>query len=813
MKISLNWLSDYLDLSDYSVEKLSDIFTSLGLEVASVEHVETVKGGLKGIVIGHVLTVNKHPNADRLSCTTVDVGLGEPLKIVCGAPNVAPGQKVPVAVEGAVLYNPNGESWEIRKGKIRGEISEGMICAEDELGLGDSHAGIMVLPDELVPGTKASDYFNVEEDIVFEIELTPNRSDATSHLGVARDLAAYLIVNEGYQGQVQKMDLSHFRKDKDGLAIPVVVEDTKACPRYSGVTISGVTVKDSPSWLQNRLRAIGLRPINNIVDITNYILHEYGQPLHAFDADRIPGTGIRVKKLPSGTNFVTLDEVERKLTDNDLMICGNNSEGLCMAGVFGGLTSGVTAETKNIFLESAHFDAKTVRKTSMHHILRTDAAMVFEKGSDPSVTVEAMKRAALLIKDIAGGMITSDIVDVYPDEIKPAVVDVKYAHIHRLIGIEIPVEHLKKIFFALNIRILEERNDGALLQIPTDKADVTREADVIEEVLRIYGLNNVPLPEKVTISVSPNDRKENYRVRNQLSEYLTGQSFFEAMSLSLNSSKKYLDTGVCQQEELVYINNTSNVQLDILRPEMLFSALENVAYNQNRQQKDLLMFEFGKAYKMVKREVEEKEYLCVFGTGLSQQANWKVKNPLPVDDFLLKSHCINIMNRLNIYSFSFVDREDHRFEQARTILCGEQEIGLTGKVNHKLGTYFGVKQDMYYAQFDFEKLTGVASKQFVVKEISRFPGTTRDIALILDKRIKYEDLEKEAFLWMDKTLKAVDLFDVYENEVQFGKDKWSYALTFRFEDVNKTLKDEEIDTQMNRFMDHLEQKFDLKVRK
>jgi phenylalanyl-tRNA synthetase beta chain len=813
MKISLNWLSDYLDLSDYSVEKLSDIFTSLGLEVAGVEHIETVKGGLKGIVIGHVQTVHKHPNADRLSCTTVDIGTGEPLKIVCGAPNVAPGQKVPVAVEGTVLYNPNGESWEIKKGKIRGEISEGMICAEDELGLGDSHAGIMILPDNLVPGTKASDYFNVEEDIVFEIELTPNRSDATSHLGVARDLAAYLIVNEGYRGHVQKKDLSHFKKDMDGLAIPVVVEDTKACPRYSGVTISGVTVKDSPSWLQNRLRAIGLRPINNIVDITNYILHEYGQPLHAFDADRIPGAGIKVKKLPAGTAFKTLDEVERKLTEHDLMICGSNSEGLCIAGVFGGLTSGVTDETKNIFLESAHFDAKTVRKTSMHHILRTDAAMVFEKGSDPSVTVEAMKRAAVLIKEISGGQITSDIVDIYPIEIKPAVVDVKYLHIHRLIGLEIPVERLKRIFLALNFNILEERNDGALLQIPTDKADVTREADVIEEVLRIYGLNNVPLPEKVTISVSSNDRKENYRVRNQLSEYLTGQSFYEAMSLSLNSSKKYLDTGVCQQEELVYINNTSNVQLDILRPEMLFSAMENVAYNQNRQQKDLLMFEFGKAYKMVKGEVDEKEYLCVFGTGMSQPANWKVKNPVPVDDYLLKSHCINLMNRLNINSFSFVDKKDNRFEQARTIICGNLEIGMTGKVNNKLSAYFGVKQDMYFAQFDFDKLIGAASKQFVIKEISRFPGTTRDIALVLDKKIKYEELEKEAFLLMDKTLKAVDLFDVYENEVQFGKDKWSYALTFRFEDVNKTLKDEEIDTQINRFMDHLEQKFDLKVRK
>jgi len=813
MKISLNWLSDYLDLRDYSIDKLSDIFTSLGLEVASVEETETVKGGLKGIVIGHVLTVEKHPNADRLSLTTVDVGGQEPLKIVCGAPNVAPGQKVPVAIEGAVLYSPTGESWEIKKGRIRGEVSEGMICAEDELGLGESHAGIMVLPNELVPGTLASEYFNVEEDVVFEIELTPNRSDATSHLGVARDLAAYLIINEAYRGKVQKMDLSHFKKDKNGLAVPVVVEDELACPRYSGLTIEGVTIGDSPAWLQNRLRAIGVRPINNIVDITNYILHEYGQPLHAFDADKIPGGEIRVKKLAAGTPFVTLDEVERKLTEHDLMICGKNSEGLCIAGVFGGLTSGVTGETKNIFLESAHFDAKTVRKTSMHHILRTDAAMVFEKGSDPAVTVEALKRAALLIREIAGGAITSDVVDIYPNEIKPATVAVKYAHINRLIGIEIPAVQLKKIFAALNISILEEKDGGALLQIPTDKADVTREADVIEEVLRIYGLNNVPLPEKVTISVSSNDRKENYRVRNQLSEYLTGQSFFEAMSLSLNSSKKYLETAVCATDELVYINNTSNVQLDILRPEMLFSALENVAYNQNRQQKDLLMFEFGKAYRMVKGEVQEKEYLCIFGTGISHPANWKVKNPGFVDFYLIKSHCSNILNRLSIDLPAFNEHRDNRFEFAQTISAKGEEIGLIGKVDNKLSAYFGVKQDVYYARFDFDKLIEVASKQFVVREISRFPGTTRDIALILDKKIKYEELEKEAFLMMDQTLKAVDLFDVYENEAQFGKDKWSYALTFRFEDVNKTLKDEEIDTQMNKFMDHLEQKFKLKVRK
>ncbi len=813
MKISLNWLSEYLDLKAFSVEKLSDIFTSLGLEVASVEKTETVKGGLKGVVIGHVLTVDKHPNADRLSVTTVDVGGSEPLRIVCGAPNVAPGQKVPVATEGTMLYNASGESWEIKKGKIRGEVSEGMICAEDELGLGESHAGIMVLPQELTPGTPASEYFNVEEDVVFEIELTPNRSDATAHLGVARDLAAYLIVNEDYQGKVRKMDLSRFKKDRDGLAISVKVEDLEACPRYSGLTISGVTIGDSPAWLQNRLRAIGVRPINNIVDITNYILHEYGQPLHAFDADKIPGQEILVKKLSAGTPFVTLDEVERKLTEHDLMICGKNSEGLCIAGVFGGLTSGVTETTKNIFLESAHFSARTIRKTSMHHILRTDAAMVFEKGSDPSVTVEALKRAALLISQIAGGEVTSDIIDIYPVEIKPAVVEVKFANINRLIGLEISVEKLKSIFLALNMDIIEENQEGALLQIPTDKADVTREADVIEEVLRIYGLNNVPLPEKVTISVSSGDRMENYKVRNRLSEYLTGQSFFEAMSLSLSSSRKYLETNVCTQESLVYINNTSNVQLDILRPEMMFSALENIAYNQNRQQKDLLMFEFGKAYQMVRGTVGEKEYLCVFGTGNARQANWKIKQPEPVDLYLLKSHCSNLLARLNIIDFGFEEIEDQRFEVCQKIIARDQEIGLIGKVDDRAKSYFGIKQEVFYAQFDFEKLTELAGRQFVVSEISRFPGTTRDIALILDKKIRYEELVEEAFSLMDKTLKSVDLFDVYENEAQFGKDKWSYALTFRFEDVNKTLKDEEIDTQMKKYMDHLEEKFELKVRK
>lgn len=813
MKISYNWLSDYIDLEGYSIDCIAEILTDLGLEVANVEEVESVKGGLKGVVIGKVVACEKHPNADRLSVTKVDIGGERLLDIVCGAPNVAKGQIVPVATEGTMLYSPEGEAWEIKKGKIRGAVSEGMICAEDELGLGSSHEGIMVLPDDLKIGTLASDYFNIEKDYVIEIELTPNRSDATSHLGVAFDLAAYLKVNEGHSGKVNYPDVDELQQDKPGKQINVIVEDSNACPRYSGLTISGIEIKESPDWLKNRLKAIDVRPINNIVDITNYILHEYGQPLHAFDADKIPGERIRVKTLKKDTPFVTLDEVERKLKEEDLMICDDNSDGLCIAGVFGGVGSGVTDGTKNIFLESAHFSAKSVRKTSMHHLLRTDAAMVFEKGSDPAVTVDALKRAAILVKELAGGQVTSPVIDVYPEPIPKAEVKIRYDFVNRLIGIQLDNNKLHGILEALNMDIVSKSDDAVVVRVPTNKADVTREADVIEEILRIYGLNNVPIPEKIAISMDAGVHREMYRVRRYLSEYLAAQSFNEAMSLSLTRSKRYEEIGLLKKDDFVFVNNTSNVHLDIMRPEMLVSALENLNYNQNRQQRDVLLFEFGRSYQMKQEEIVEKEFLTVFGMGNLQKKSWKNEEPDTVDYYFLKTHVLNLFEKMNISRYEQAILEDDRFDYGMTCSVNNKYLVTMGKVADRLTTAFGLKREVFYAEIDFEGLIQASDEQLTVEEISKFPGTTRDLALIMDKTMKFEEIRQLAFKTIKKSLKSVDLFDVYDNEEQLGEGKISYAISLRFEDPEKTLKDKEVDKLMRKFMATLEHNLQVQIRK
>jgi phenylalanyl-tRNA synthetase beta chain len=813
MKISYNWLNDYIDLTGFSIEKITEIMTDLGLEVAGFEKVESVRGALKGIVIGEVISCGKHPNADKLSVTTVNIGEEALLNIVCGAPNVAAGQKVPVATIGTTLYSPEGEAWTIKKGLIRGEASEGMICAEDELGLGASHEGIMVLPAEVKVGTLAKDYFEIETDIVIDVDLTPNRSDATSHLGVAFDLAAYLKVNEGHSGELKMPEMDSYKQDDSAMSIGVKVEDYEACPRYSGVSISGIEIKDSPVWMQNRLKAIGVKPISNIVDITNYILHEFGQPLHAFDADKIPGGQIRVKSLKADTKFITLDGVERKLSSEDLMICGDDSIGLCIAGVYGGIDSGVTASTKNIFLESAHFAAKSVRKTSMNHLLRTDAAMVFEKGSDPSITVLAMKRAATLIREFAGGKISSDIIDVYPEPIEPAKVKVRFDFVDRLIGIQLEKTKLLEIFQALKMEVLEENDDYLIISIPTNKADVTREVDVIEEILRIYGLNNVPIPEKVSVSVAPGMRKENYRIRKYLSEYLSAQSFYEAMSLSLTRSKKYEELSVMKREDFVFVNNTSNVQLDILRPEMMFSALENLSYNQNRQQRDLLMYEFGKSYQMDQGKVNENEYLTIFGMGQTAEKSWKNPEPAQFDYYLLKTHVQNILLKMNIGEVAMDSTNDDRFEYGTSWLYRNKEIAKLGKVNKTLLGGFGIKNDVFYAEIDFERLVAFSEEQMNVAEISKFPGVSRDLALVIDKALKFEEIRDLGFKTIKKSLKSLDLFDVYDNEKQLGEGKISYAISLKFEDVNKTLKDKEVDKLMQKFIQRLEQNLHVKVRK
>jgi phenylalanyl-tRNA synthetase beta chain len=813
MKISYNWLSDYIDIEGYSIEQLSEILTDLGLEVAGVEMVESVKGGLEGVVIGEVVYCEKHPNADRLSVTKVDVGGGQVLDIVCGAPNVAKGQKVPVATVGAMLYSPEGEAWEIKKGKIRGEVSEGMICAEDELGLGSSHEGIMILPDEVEIGTPAKTFFKIEKDFVFDIDLTPNRSDATSHLGVAFDLAAYLKVNEGHSGQLKYPEPKEFKQDIEGLNIDVIVEDEEACPRYSGVTITDIEIKESPEWLKNRLKAVDVRPINNIVDITNYILHEYGQPLHAFDASKIAGNRIRVKTLEKDTAFTTLDEVERKLKDTDLMICNDDSEGLCIAGVFGGIGSGVTDQTKNVFLESAHFAAKSVRKTSMNHILRTDAAMVFEKGSDPDITVKALKRAALLIKELAGGSISSPVIDVYPKPVQKARVRVRFNFVDRLIGIQIDKTKLMGIFDALNFKLLDEKEDHVVLEIPSNKADVTREADVIEEILRIYGLNNVPIPEKLSISMDAGQRVEHYRIRTHLSEYLAAQSFNEAMSLSLNMSGKYNELGILNETAFVFINNTSNVHLDIMRPEMMVSALENLSYNQNRQQRDIRLFEFGSAYKKLAGEIDEREFLTLYGMGKLQMKSWKHAAQEDMDYFFLKSHVINLLRKMNIRHFDQMPLEDNRFEYGSAWRYNNKVIAKIGKVSDGLQKAFSLKRDVFYAEIDFHALVNASGDQLTVAEVSKFPGTSRDLAIVMDKTMKFEEIKNLAFKIIKKNLVSVDLFDVYDNEAHLGKGKISYAISLKFEDPEKTLQDKEVDKLMRKFIGTLEHNLQVQLRK
>ena len=814
MQTSLNWLKQYTTI-DLDPVKVGEVLTEIGLEVEGEEVVESIKGGLEGIVVGYVKECSKHPGADKLSLTKVDIGAEEDLSIVCGAPNVAAGQKVLVATIGTTLYTPEGEAWKIKKGKIRGEVSEGMICAEDELGLGASHDGIMVLPAEVAVGTLAKDYFQIENDYVYEIGLTPNRSDATCHTGVAKDLAAALKINYDHDGKVNMPTVDNFKIDNHSLPIEVVVENTEACPRFTGVSIKGVTIKESPEWLQNRLKAIGVRPISNIVDITNFILHELGQPLHAYDLDKIAGQKILVKTLPAGTKFASLDEVERTLLENDLMVCDGNSNGMCIGGVFGGINSGVQDGTTNIFLEAAHFNPESIRKSSTKHNLRTDAAKVFEKGSDPNICVYALKRAAMLITELAGGEIASDIVDIYPNTIEPKQIAVTYHNINRLIGVDIPVTKVKEILAALEMNIVEESAEGLTVAVPTNKFDVLREADIIEEVLRIYGLNKVPIPSQIKSAISYGLHPDPSKVRNEISNFLSNNGFYEMMAVSLSRSNYYEEVIPMEKEQLVFVNNTSNRDLDIMRPEMLISGLEAVLHNQNRQNTDVSLFEFGKSYqKQTEGGIDERWHLSLFMTGQRMAESWLNPNKNKVSYFTLKSFVTNILTRLGFAGYQETAISSDTMTYGLRLHRGPQVLVEFGKVQTKLLKKMDIKQEVFYADFQWENILKALRKHRIqFQEINKYPSVRRDLALVIEKSVKFSDIVGIAKKTGKKLLQDISLFDVYENEKQLGANKKSYAVSFIFEDATKTLKDKDIEKVMNKLITTYENKLGATIRR
>lgn len=812
MKTSLSWLRRYIDI-DLSIDDLSEVLTTIGLEVEGIDEVEMIQGGLKGVVVGEVKTCEKHPDADKLNVTTVNIGGEEDLQIVCGAPNCAAGEKVLVATLGTMLYNAD-EPWKIKKGKIRGQLSEGMLCAEDELGLGAGHDGILLLPKETQVGTPAAEYFNIESDTVFDIGLTPNRSDATSHLGVAKDLCAYLKINNNYSDDAKEPDVSAFSVEYSSYPIEVEVLDKVACPRYSGITLTGIKVKESPEWMQNYLKAIGVRPISNIVDITNFVLHELGQPLHAFDADKITGKKIIVQKAKTGDKFTTLDEQERTLNEGDLMICDGDSKAMCIAGVFGGLNSGVTDSTTNIFLESAHFEAGDIRRTSTRHLLRTDAAKVYEKGSDPNITITALKRAALLMVEYADATIASEIVDIYPSVIKPKEITLSYEKVNRIIGTNITPEEIHNILRALDMEITS-LNDGQIrVHVPTNKADVLRDVDLIEEILRIYGFNKIPMPTKVSSTLSFTEFPSKRKIKETIADHLAGQGLNEMMGLSLIESKNYRDILPIEDEELVYINNTSNIHLDIMRPEMMLSGLLSVLHNHNRQQQDVRLYEYGKSYRKTAEDFNETEFLTIFLSGKRRAESWRHDFKSQVDFFDLKKTVNSALGRLGISGYQITESEDERFSYGLKYHRGPSTIVEFGEVNVETLSKLGIKSKVFYAEIPVKALVKAAKGvKNTVKVISKYPSMRRDLALVVDKAVKFEDIQKIATKVDKKLLQEINLFDVYTNEEHLGKGKKSYAVSYLFEDVTKTLNDKEVDKVMKKMIGSYEHQLGAEIRK
>ncbi|MFD1061993.1 phenylalanine--tRNA ligase subunit beta [Winogradskyella litorisediminis] len=808
MKISYNWLKQFIN-TDWNAEKTGELLTDLGLEIEGIETYESVKGGLKGIVIGEVLTCTQHPNADRLKVTTVNIGEAEPVQIVCGAPNVAAGQKVPVATIGTTLYTAEGEAWKIKKGKIRGEESHGMICAEDELGLGESHDGIMILDANLKVGTPASEIFKIENDEVFEIGLTPNRADAMSHFGVARDLKAGLLQKD-VNVEMITPSVSAFHVDARSLKIDVDVKDKEKAPRYCGVTISGVKVEESPSWLQHRLKSIGLSPINNIVDITNYVLHELGQPLHAFDANKITGNKIEVKTCAAGTKFTTLDEIERELDKEDLMIC-DTEKPLCIAGVFGGLNSGVTENTTNIFLESAYFNPVSVRKTAKRHALNTDASFRFERGIDPNITEYALKRAALLIVEIAGGEISSDISDTYPNKIEDFQVRLSFDNAKKLIGEEIPRETIKSILTSLEIKVNNVTETGLGLTVPAYRNDVQREADIIEEILRVYGYNNIGTTEKLNASISNSGRFEDYKLQNTIGNQLASQGFYEIMANSLTTSKYMELTEQLNADNNVEMLNPLSQDLGVMRQSLLFSGLEAVAYNINRRRSDLKLFEFGKTYHQYNENREEYKHLSVFVTGNKSEERWNIQT-LASDFFYLKGTIEAIFQRLGLNRFKSAPTKTDLLSEGVSLSIGKKKLVDFGLVKKSVLKHFGISQNVLYADFNWDNVLEMAKHNAIkFKAIPKYPEVRRDFALLIDNKVTFDDIFSIAKQTEQNLLKNVNLFDVYEGK-NLPAGKKSYAISFTLQDEHKTLNDKQIDKIMSKLQSNFETKLGAELR-
>ena len=820
MNISYNWLKEYLEF-DFTPQETAERLTHIGLEAEGVEEVQTIKGGLEGLVIGKVLTCTNHPNADTLHLTTVDIGNGEePLNIVCGAPNVAAGQKVIVATVGTTLYSGD-EEFTIKRTKIRGEESLGMICSEAEIGLSDNHNGILVLPEDATVGTPAKEYYNIKSDWLISIDITPNRSDAVSHYGIARDLAAWLD-QAGKSYKLNKPSVDAFKVDKEDGGIDVFVENSEACPRYTGLTIRGVIVKESPDWLKNKLQIIGLRPINNIVDITNFVLFETGHPMHAFDASHIKGDKVVVRTLPDKTKFTTLDEQVRELSEKDLMIC-NSEEGMCIAGVFGGMYSGVTEESKDIFLESAYFNPTRVRKTARRHGLNTDSSFRFERGADPNNTVYAIKRAALLIKEIAGGEIEGDIRDVYPHPIEMPKVVLNYKKAQNIIGKKIPKSTIKSIINTLEMEIDAETDDDITLRIPTYRVDVTRDVDVIEEILRIYGYNNVEFSDSLRANLSyqtATDRK--YKLQSLISEQLTANGFSEIMNNSLTKKSYYENSETYPIKNCVSLVNPLSNDLSVMRQTLLYGGLESIEYNRNRKHGDLRLYEFGNCYFYnndnkkrddILAEYSEYAYIGLWITGRRNHKSWTAAEEQS-NVFELKAYVENILKRVGfpIAELKYEPLQNDIYDTALTLQKGNIELGNFGIVSKNICKKLDIDTNVYYAEMNWDTLMRVAEKHSVkFAETPKFPAVSRDLALLIDKNITFDQIEQIARKSEKKLLKNVSLFDVYEgNNLPDGKK--SYAVNFLLQDESKTLTDKQIDKVMRKIQHNLERELEAKLR-